>query len=90
MTINSLSDHDVHVLVGVHLEDPWFKETHAYPRLFSYVVDNPELADMWCTKQNMTKFPCEICVCPRENMNKIGESRSTYSGYMVWVYSDLT
>eukprot|EP00798_Chlamydomonas_sp_ICE-L_P001924 gene1924-biopygen14746 len=44
---------------GVTLTDPWGKEQNVFVRFCSYVVDNPEIADMWCTKQGQTAFPCE-------------------------------
>eukprot|EP00798_Chlamydomonas_sp_ICE-L_P025678 gene25678-biopygen20166 len=45
---------------GVTLTDPWGKEQNVFVRFCSYVVDNPEIADMWCTKQGQTAFPCEV------------------------------
>ena len=60
--------------VGITLKDPWGKDTNVFPRLFSYVVDNPEMADIWCTKQGNTKYPCEICLCDSKDFVEIGES----------------
>eukprot|EP00798_Chlamydomonas_sp_ICE-L_P002933 gene2933-biopygen14867 len=53
---------------GVKLRDPWGQEQMVFVRLCSYVVDNPEIADMWCTKQGSTRFPCEICLCPSQHL----------------------
>jgi len=67
-----------HLLTGTEVEDPWGNKQVAFVRLFSYVVDNPEIADVWCTKQGSTKHPCEICLCPWEDLLKIGKTFLCY------------
>ena len=57
---------------GIDLQDPWGNTQKGFVRLFSYVVDNPEIADVWCTKQGQTKTPCEICLCPGEEFLTLG------------------
>lgn len=59
--------------VGITLKDPWGNDTKVFPRLFNYVVDNPEMADLWCTKQGTTKYACEICLCESKDFVKIGK-----------------
>lgn len=53
---------------GVELNDPWGEKRQVLVRLFSYVVDNPEVADVWCTKQGSTQRPCEICFAPQGSL----------------------
>ena len=63
----------IHVSLGVQLHDPYGKKQLVFPRLFSYVVDNPECVDLNCTKGGSTRFPCEICWCPHEQLNDISK-----------------
>lgn len=61
---------------GVTLVDPWGQEQKVRVRLFSYVVDNPEIADLWCTRGGSTKFPCEICFAPRGELIDLKHTRA--------------
>lgn len=49
------------VWTGIKVKDPWGQDILAIPRLFSYVVDNPEGKDLSCIKGGSSKLPCEQC-----------------------------
>ena len=61
-------------LAGALMLDPYGNQKLVFVRLFSYVVDAPECADVNCTKQgNMTRYPCELCWCPNTFLQDLSE-----------------
>jgi hypothetical protein len=47
---------------GLCLKDPWGVERCVFPRLMSYVADEPELKMVTCIKGVPSAHPCETCM----------------------------
>lgn len=56
---------------GVALTDSLQRQHNVFPRLFSYVVDDPESKDITCIKGGSTKFPCELCMVDHDSLHDI-------------------
>ncbi len=53
------------------LKDPEGKEHLVFPRLFSYVVDDPESKDVTCIKGGNSAYPCELCWVPNDQLSNV-------------------
>lgn len=47
---------------GVSIDTSLGCKVKVYPRLFSYVVDDPESKDITCIKGGSSQYPCELCM----------------------------
>jgi hypothetical protein len=53
---------------GVEWKAPDGKQYLFFPRILSYVADDPEIRDMLCILAHNSRFPCEICFVTTEDL----------------------
>jgi hypothetical protein len=58
-------------LLGIQLLDPSGNSQFVFPRLFSFVGDEPEIKDLSCVKGVPSREPCEACRCPVHSLSDI-------------------
>ena len=55
----------------IHVQDPTGKVQLVFPRLFTYVVDDPESKDLTCIRGGNSAYPCEICWVPKSDLSNL-------------------
>lgn len=50
------------------MQDPAGTTRSVFPRLFSYVVDDPESKDLLCIKGGNSAYSCELCWVPKDRL----------------------